>query len=91
MYGYIVGRVTKVSPKYIIEENNGIGYMVIVPNPYSFTVGNEYKIKLGSKYNYIDLLLYNIKYKCYVAVELKVTDLKKEYTGQIMTYMNYID
>ena len=54
-------------------------------------IGNEYKIKLGSKYNYIDLLLYNIKYKCYVVVELKVTELMKEYTGQIMTYMNYID
>ena len=54
-------------------------------------VGNEYKIKLGSKYNYIDLLLYNIKYKCYVVVELKVTELKKEHTGQIMTYMNYIN
>ena len=54
-------------------------------------VGNEYKIKLGSKYNYIDLLLYNIKYKCYVVVELKVTELKKEHTCQIMTYMNYID
>ena len=54
-------------------------------------VGNEYKIKLGSKYNYIDLLLYNIKYKCYVVVELKVTELKKEHTGQIMTYMNFID
>ena len=54
-------------------------------------VGNEYKIKIGSKYNYIDLLLYNIKYKCYVVVELKVTELKKEHTGQIMTYMNYIN
>ena len=54
-------------------------------------VGNEYKIKLGNTYNYIDLLLYNIKYKCYVVVELKVTELKKEHTGQIMTYMNYID
>ena len=54
-------------------------------------VGNVYKIKLGDRYNYIDLLLYNIKYKCYVVVELKVTELKKEHTGQIMTYMNYID
>ena len=49
-------------------------------------VGNEYKIKIGDRYNYIDLLLYNIKYKCYV-VELKVTELKKEHTGQIMTYI----
>ena len=54
-------------------------------------VGNEYRIKIGSNYNYIDLLLYNIKYKCYVVIELKVTELKKEHTGQIMTYMNYID
>ena len=54
-------------------------------------IKNEYKIKIGDRYNYIDLLLYNIKYKCYVVVELKVTELKKEYTGQIMTYMNYID
>ena len=54
-------------------------------------IGNEYKIKIGDRYNYIDLLLYNIKYKCYVVVELKVTELKKEHTGQIMTYMNYID
>ena len=54
-------------------------------------VGNEYKIKIDNRYNYIDLLLYNIKYKCYVVVELKATELKKEHTGQIMTYMNYID
>ena len=53
-------------------------------------VGNEYKIKIGDRYNYIDLLLYNVKYKCYVVVELKVTELKKEHTGQIQTYMNYI-
>ena len=59
---------------------------------FGFTyVGNEYKLKLGNTYNYIDLLLYNVKYKCYVVVELKVTELKKEHTGQIMTYMNYID
>jgi len=54
-------------------------------------IGSEYKIKIGDTYNYIDLLLYNIKYKCYVVVELKVTELKKEHTGQIMIYMNYID
>ncbi|MBD9106133.1 DUF1016 family protein [bacterium] len=52
---------------------------------------NEYKIKIDDRYNYIDLLLYNIKYKCYVVVELKVTELKKEHTGQIEVYMNYID
>ena len=54
-------------------------------------IKSEYPIKLGNRYNYIDLFLDNIKYKCYVVVELKITELKKEHTGQIMTYMNYID
>ena len=54
-------------------------------------IGSEYPIKLGSNYNYIDILLYNIKFKCYVVVELKVTELKKEHIGQIEFYMNYID
>jgi len=59
---------------------------------YGFTyVGNEYRIKLGSNYNYIDLLLYNIEFNCYVVVELKVTELRKEHIGQIQIYMNYID
>ena len=54
-------------------------------------IENEYKIKIGNSYNYIDLLLYNIEYNCYVVVELKITKLKKEHIGQIETYMNYID
>ena len=53
--------------------------------------GNEYKIKIGDRYNYIDLLLFNIKYNCYVVIELKVTELKAEHVGQITKYMNYID
>lgn len=53
--------------------------------------GNEYKIKIGSNYNYIDLLLFNIEYNCYVVIELKVTELKKDHIGQIEVYMNYVD
>ncbi len=59
---------------------------------YGFTyVGNEFKIKYGNKYNYIDLLLFNYEYNCFVVIELKVTELKKEHIGQILFYMNYID
>ena len=78
----------KVLQKLILEdienflEELGIGFTFIK---------SEYPIKLGNRCNYIDLLLYNIKYRCYVVVELKITELKKEHTGQIMTYMNYID
>lgn len=54
-------------------------------------IKNEYKIKIGNRYNYIDLLLFNIKFNCYVVVELKINELKKEHIGQIETYMHYID
>ena len=54
-------------------------------------INNEYKIKLGSTYNYIDILLFNYIYNAFVVVELKVTELRKEYIGQIEVYMNYVD
>ena len=54
-------------------------------------VDSEHKIKVGASYNYIDILLFNIIYNCYVVVELKITELKKEHIGQINMYMNYID
>ena len=54
-------------------------------------IGSEYKIKIGNSFNYIDLLFYNYEYNCFVVVELKVTELKKEHIGQIEVYMNYID
>ena len=59
-------------------------------NSFSF-IGSEYKIKIGNSYNYIDLLLFNYEYNCFVVVELKVSELKKEHIGQIEVYMNYID
>ena len=54
-------------------------------------VGNEYKLKFGNIYNYIDLLLFNYVHNCFIVIELKVTELKKEHIGQIEVYMNYVD
>ena len=74
--------------KLILEDIES--FMKELGNSFSF-IGSEYKIKLGNQYNYIDLLLFNIEFNCYVVVELKVTELKKEHIGQIQVYMNYID
>ena len=78
----------KVLQQIILEDIKN--FMQELGSGFSF-VSNEYPIKLGDKYNYIDLLLYNYKYKCFVVIELKITKLKKEHTGQIQNYMNYID
>ena len=78
----------KILQKLILEDIES--FMKELGNSFSF-IGSEYKIKLGDQYNYIYLLLFNIEFNCYVVVELKVTELKKEHIGQIQVYMNYID
>ena len=78
----------KILKKLIIEDIES--FMKELGDSFSF-IGSEYKIKLDNTFNYIDLLLFNIEYNCYVVVELKITELKKEHIGQIQVYMNYID
>ena len=78
----------KVLQKMILEDIPS--FLKELGNSFCF-ISNEYPIKIGCNYNYIDLLLYNYEFNCFVVVELKVTKLKKEHIGQIEVYMNYID
>ena len=78
----------KVLQKLILEDIES--FMKELGNAFCF-IGSEYKIKIGNSFNYIDLLLYNYEYNCFVVVELKVTELRKDHIGQIGVYMNYID
>ena len=54
-------------------------------------IGSEVKIKIGDRYNYIDFLLFNYIHNCFIVIELKVTEMKAEYIGQITKYINYVD
>ena len=79
--------------EYALKEailNNLDNFLLELGSGFTY-VGNEYKIKIGSQYNYLDLLLFNTEFNCYTVVELKVTELKKEHVGQTQVYMNYID
>ena len=78
----------KIFQKLILEDISL--FLKELGNGFSF-IDNEYKIKIGDRYNYIDLLLFNYEFNCFVVVELKVTELRKEHIGQIEFYMNYID
>ena len=78
----------KVLQKLILEDIES--FMKELGNSFCF-IGSEYKIRIGNNFNYIDLLLFNYEYNCFVVVELKTTELKKEHIGQIQVYMNYID
>ncbi len=77
----------KILQKLILEDIEN--FLLELGTGFSF-IKSEYKIKIGNT-NYIDLLLYNIRFNCFVVIELKVTELKKEHIGQIEVYMNYVD
>ena len=56
--------------EYALKEailNNLDNFLKQLGNGFLYA-GNEYKIKIGSNYNYIDLLLFNIEYNCYVVI-----------------------
>ena len=78
----------KVLHNLILEDIES--FMRELGNSFSF-IGSEYKIKIGDRNHYIDLLLFNIKFNCYIVIELKVTQFKVEYISQVQKYMNYID
>lgn len=68
----------KILQKLILEDIES--FMKELGNSFCF-IGSEYKIRIGNNFNYIDLLLFNYEYNCFVVIELKVTELKKEHIG----------
>ena len=88
-YNYDIENISEKMLQTLILEDIP-SFLKELGDGFSF-IENEYKIKIGNTFNYIDLLLYNIKFNCYVVIELKVTELKKEHIGQIQIYMNYVD
>ena len=82
-------RLTEKMVQKWIDENPTL-FCKSLGEGYSY-IESQYKIKIGSNYNYIDILLFNYISNSFVVVEIKVTELKKEHIGQIETYMNYVD
>ena len=76
----------KVLQKLILEDIPS--FLEELGNGFTF-VRNEYKIKIGNRYNYIDLLLFNYQFNCFVVVELKVTELKRTYRTNRILYELY--
>ena len=83
---------SKISEKMLLETimDNLEEFLSEFGDGYSF-IKSGYPIKIGDRYNYIDMLLYNIYDNCYEVIELKINEIKKEHIGQIETYMNVID
>ena len=54
-------------------------------------VGNQYHIEIGQKDYYIDILFYNLKLSCFVAIEIKNAEFKPEHAGKLNFYLSAID
>ena len=54
-------------------------------------IGNQYKISTDNQDYYIDMLFYHLDLRCYIVVELKVTEFKPEYIGQLGFYVVAVD
>ena len=76
MFNYIKGTITGYGPNYISLENNGIGYLIYVSNPYSFHENEDHKVYI---YNYIredENSLYGFKNEAERDLFLKLINVK---------------
>jgi len=59
---------------------------------YQFTfIGNQFKLEVGGKEYFIDLLLYHRQLQCLVAVELKIGEFIPEYKGKMEFYLSVLN
>lgn len=54
-------------------------------------LGNQFRLEVEGNEFFIDLLFYHVKLRCYVVLELKTTEFRPEYAGQINFYVNAVD
>jgi len=76
MYGYIYGKITEIESNYVIIDNSGVGYIIFVPNPYSYELEKEYKIYTYTHIREDDYSLYGFKSKDEKDVFLKLISVK---------------
>ena len=61
MYDYIIGKVTYIKNNAVVVENNGIGYLIYVSNPYSFEINKDYKVYIYQHITEDENSLYGFK------------------------------
>ncbi len=62
--------------QFLLELGTGFAY-----------VGKEYRLQIGQKEKFIDLLFYNINLSCYVVIEVKIGEFDFQDLGQLSGYV----
>lgn len=99
MYSYIIGKVTEYDKNCIILENNNIGYLINVANPYSFKIGDIIKIYLFNNIKEDENSLFGFETKEEKDLFMKLINVKgigprtalPMFTGDINKLLNAIN
>lgn len=62
--------------QFLLELGTGFAY-----------VGKEYRLQIGKKEKFIDLLFYNLNLSCYVVIEVKIGEFDFQDLGQLSGYV----
>mgnify|MGYP002855338542 CR=1 FL=1 len=65
---------------FLVELGTGFAY-----------VGKEYRLQVGEREQFIDLLFYNLNLSCYVVIELKVVEFMPEFAGKLNFYVSAVN
>ncbi len=76
----IEDRLTTQIGQFLLELGAGFAYM-----------GRQYKLEVGGKEYFLDLLFFHTQLNCYVNIELKIDEFKPEYAGKSQFYLTAID
>lgn len=66
--------------RFLMELGSGFAFM-----------GQEYRLQVSSKEQFLDLLFYNTRIHSYVVIEVKVTEFEPSYLGQLSAYMSFVN
>ncbi len=76
MYTYFKGIITEIDSGNITIECGGVGYKINVPNPFSYNIGEEYKVYVYTKISEDDMALFGFKIKEEYELFLKLISVK---------------
>ena len=76
MYAYIDGIINEIESNYIVVDVSGVGYLVYTANPYSFNIGEKYKVYLYQYVREDEISLYGFKSLEEKNLFLKLIDVK---------------
>jgi predicted nuclease of restriction endonuclease-like (RecB) superfamily len=88
-YDFAFTGITKTYNERLLKDallNNISRFLIELGTGFAY-VGKEYRLQIGEIENFIDLLFYNLRLRCYVVIELKIRNFSSSDIGQISSYV----